>query len=187
MTPTQEQEELKKLQAFATALDSSAKVLLKDTSPFMAFIGFFVGLFNKRFKEGFATTICNRIYIPRSWLGRDLNRLLVHEVGHIQQCRTCGLSIHPWVGFPIYMLLYLLVFFPLGLAYPRYLFERGADAKAWAWSLAHGQPSSDVRARMEHFAETVSSWDYFKPWPRAWVMAGFQKKFTEVLRASQQG
>jgi len=39
----------------------------------------------------------------------------------------------------------------------------------------------EVRARCESFAETVASWDYLKPWPKAWVLKGFKKKFEEVV------
>ena len=144
---------LEELNRFARTLDPSAVVLIKDDSPFMKFLNVFVGVFNKTFMTTYATTICNRVYIPRSWLGRDLRRLLVHEVGgHVRQCRACGLGIHPWVGFPIYMLLYAIVFFPLGLAWPRYRFELGADAKAWEWSLDHGESYDSVRERAKSFA-----------------------------------
>jgi hypothetical protein len=171
------------LDRFAKTLDPSAVVLIKDDSPFMKFLAIFVTLFNKGFMTLFATTICNRVYIPRSWLGRDLRRLLVHEVGgHVRQCRACGLGIHPWVGFPLYMLLYMLVFFPIGLAWPRYRFELGADAKAWAWSMQNGEAIDDVRARAKSFAQTVGSWDYLKPWPATWVYNGFMARVEEVIK-----
>jgi hypothetical protein len=174
--------ELAALNDFAHKLDPSAKVLIKDDSLLMRFLNFFARVFNKRFMGGYATTICNRVYIPRSWLGRDLQRLLVHEVeGHVRQCRWCGLGIHPWVGFPVYMLLYLLVFFPIGLSYFRYRFELGAEEKTWLWALANRQPVAEIRARSDNFALTVSSWDYFKPWPRAWVAKGFKRKLDKVL------
>lgn len=178
---------LEELNAFSKTLDPSAKVLVKDTSPLMKLLNVFVGLFNKTFMTTYATTICNRIYVPQSWFdqGRDMRRLAVHEVsGHVHQCRMCGLGIHPWVGFPVYALLYGILFFPLGLAVFRYLFERGADAKAWRWSLDQGQPVEEVRARSESFAETVASWDYLKPWPHDRVVSGFKEKFEQVLRES---
>lgn len=174
--------ELELLNWTAQKFDSSAKVLIKDDSPLMRFLNFFIRAFNKRFMEGYATTVCNRVYIPRSWIGRDLQELLVHEVdGHVRQCRCCGLGTHPWVGFPVYMLLYLLAFFPIGLSYFRYRFERNADARVWHWALVRGQSAAKVRGRSEHFALTVSSWDYFKPWPRAWVVKGFKRKFDKIL------
>lgn len=173
---------LEDLRVFAKTLDASAKIIVKDESWFMKTLAVLMWLFNREFMIRYATTICNRVYIPRDWIGRDLRRLLVHEVsGHVRQCRWCGLGIHPWVGFPIYMVLYLLVFFPLLLAYFRYRFELGADATAWAWSLKNGETAEQVKVRSERFAETVSSWDYFKPWPRAWVKKGFQKRFAKVL------
>lgn len=173
---------LQEVQAFAKTLDSSARVILKEESWLMKTIAVLVWLFNREFMTRYATTICNRIYIPKSWFGRDLRRLMVHEVGgHVRQCRWCGLGIHPWVGFPIYMVLYLLILFPVLLAYCRYRFELGADAKAWQWSLMNGESAADVRARAENFAETVASWDYLKPWPRKWVINGFKKRFEKVL------
>jgi len=172
-----EKSQLEELNRFAKTLDPSAVVLIKDDSPFMKFLNFFVRLFNKTFMTTYATTICNRVYIPRSWLGRDLRRLLVHEVGgHVRQCRACGLGIHPWVGFPIYMLLYMLVFFPIGLAWPRYRFELGSDARAWRWCLDNGESPDSVRERAKSFAQTVGSWDYLKPWPKTWVFNGFMKR-----------
>jgi hypothetical protein len=174
--------QLADLDRFAKNLDSSAKVLIKDDSPLMKFLNFFVRLFNKTFMTTYATTICNRVYIPRSWLGRDLRRLLVHEVGgHVRQCRACGLGIHPWVGFPLYTLLYAILFFPVGLAYFRYRFELGADAKAWAWSLRNGETVTDIKKRAESFAQTVASWDYLKPWPATLVWNGFMDKVQDVI------
>jgi hypothetical protein len=85
------------------------------------------------------------------------------------------------VGFPFYLILYGLLFFPIGLAFFRYLFELDADARAWAWSLNSGEDTSSVRSRSESFAKTVASWDYLKPWPASWVEKGFKKSFEKVL------
>ena len=101
--------------------------------------------------------------------------------GHVRQCRACGLGTHPWVGFPIYMLLYLFAFFPIFLAWPRYRFELGADAKAWRWSLDNGESPANVRDRSESFGKTVGSWNYLKPWPSGWVSAGFKRKVEQVI------
>ena len=175
--------QLEELNKFARTLDPSAKILVKDDSPFMKFLNFFVRLFNKNFMTVYTTTICNRVYIPRSRLGWDLRRLLVHEVGgHVRQCRACGLGIHPWVGFPLYMVLYLFVFFPLRLAYCRYRFELGADAVAWAWSLRNGDTADDVRSRAKNFAQMVGSWDYFKPWSQTKVYDGFMVRVEQVIK-----
>ena len=183
-----EQLELERLNEFARTLDPSTKILIKDDSAFMKFLNVFVRVFNKEFMTRYTTTICNRVYIPRSHLGRDLRRLLVHEVaGHVRQCRACGLGIHPWVGFPIYLVLYLFVLFPLFLAWPRYRFELGADAKAWRWSLDAGESPDSVRARAESFAKTVSSWDYFKAVPTSWALWGFKRRVErEIARKAGQ-
>lgn len=174
---------LNELNEFAKTLDSSAKVLIKDDSPFMKFLNFFVRVFNKSFMTRYTTTICNRVYVPRSKIGQDLRELMVHEVGgHVRQCRWCGAGIHPWIGFPIYLILYLLLFFPLGLAPFRYLFERGADAKMWAWALKNGQTPDNIRARAKSFAQTVAGWDYFKPWPATWVFNGFMSRVEKVIK-----
>lgn len=175
--------ELDELNKFAKTLDPSAKVLIKDDSPLMKFLFFFVRLFNKRFMENYATTICNRVYAPRSWLGRDLRRLMVHEVGgHVRQCRAMGFWIHPWVGFPFYMLFYGVLLFPIGLAYWRYRYEREADAVAWAWSLRNGDTPDQVRERAKSFAQTVASWDYFKPWFSTLIFNGFMDRVEQVIR-----
>lgn len=174
---------LTEMNEFAKTLDSSAKVLVKDESPLMRFLNFFARFFNKTFMTTYATTICNRVYIPKAWLGRELRRLLVHEVeGHVRQCRACGLGIHPWAGFPLYTLLYSILFFPLGLAYFRYRFELGADAKAWAWSLRNGDTPDQVRDRAKSFAQTVASWDYFKPWFATLIFNGFMDRVEKVIK-----
>jgi hypothetical protein len=170
------------LQVFARTLDPSAQIIVKEESWLMKVIAVLVWLFNRDFMTQYATTICNRIYIPRDLFGRDLRSLVVHEVsGHVKQCRWCGLGIHPLVGFPIYAVLYLLLPIPLFLAYLRYRFELAADAKAWKWALENGEPVERVRDDSEDFAKTVASWDYLKPWPKSWVIKGFAKRFEKVL------
>lgn len=177
-----EREAVAGLGEFARTLDPSAVILVKDSSPLMRALAIVVALFNKTFMATYATTICNRVYVPRAWLGRDLRRLLVHEVrGHVRQCRACGLGIHPWVGFPIYAVLYLLVFFPVLLAWPRYRLELAADAAAWEWSLNAGDAPADVRARADSFAETVAGWGYLSPWFRPLVLRGFRLRADRVV------
>jgi hypothetical protein len=168
------------LNAFAWSIDGTARVLIKDDSRFMRFLAVLVRVFNPNFMA-YATTIGNRIYVPRSLLPTDLRRLLVHEIEHVQQCRALGFWLHPWLGFPIYMLLYLILPFPIGLAFWRYWYEREAEARAWRWGLDCGESPDSVRDRCDLFSRKVGSWDYFRPWPRAWVVRGFRRRAEEEI------
>lgn len=169
---------LKEWQALAKSFDSSARVYIKDDSSLMIFLAFFAKIFCKEFMTRFATTFCNRIYIPRSILFGDLKRLIAHEVlGHVKQCRACGLGLHPLVGFTFYILLYAILFFPIKLAYFRYIFERNAEYAALAWAIKDGSCSTiEAKIRFATFAKTVAGSNYLYPWPKKWVLDGFAKK-----------
>jgi len=78
---------------------------------------------NSWFKLGprFTTTLGKTIFVPKDWdTYSDLDKLstLVHENIHIHQ--------YSKFTVPGFLFLYLLCFFPIGLAFFRYLFERQA-------------------------------------------------------------
>lgn len=166
---------------FVKTLDSSARIFVKDDSVLMKILGFLM-FWNPAFMTGFATTVANRVYIPRGWFGRDIRKILVHEVsGHVKQCRMCGLGLHPLVGLPLYTLLYLVLPFPIMGAYFRYRFELGAEVKAWKWMLKNGFFVDDVRKDMEYFSEKVAGSAYGFPWPKPLVLRGFRTALEKVL------
>lgn len=179
---TTEELRLEELREVARSFEPSARVFIKDNNFLMVLINFVVGRFNKAFMTNFATTICRTIYIPRSWLGKDLNRLLCHECRHITQCRWCGFGLHPWIGFIPYAFIYGLLFFPIMLAYFRYRFELDADVAAWKYSLDKEDATTDgIIKRAERFGGIVGSWDYLQPWPSFWVRWGFKRKAEETI------
>ena len=98
--------------------------------------------------------------------------LLVHEARHTRQARWCGLGLHPWLGLPLFGLLYLALPLPAGLAVARVFFEIDADRAAWRHALASGASPDQVRARAAEFAGRVCSGHYGWPLPprigRAW-------------------
>ena len=92
-----------------------------------------------RYTTGYVTTIGRTIYLPTSWAGRDpIDQLITlrHEAVHLRQFERYGL-----VGMSF---LYLIPFFPLGLAYGRARIEWEAyeetlvaTAELWGNGAAH--------------------------------------------------
>jgi hypothetical protein len=85
---------------------------------------------NRNFLKGYYTTIGGIVGYPEGWEKRSLESriaVLEHELVHIRQCAKLGFG-NVWVGFPIYMILYLFLPLPIGLAYFRYRYEREAYA-----------------------------------------------------------
>lgn len=157
--------------AIASRFDPSVTLTTKDSwfwkvLATLLTIVTFGRMSRQRFLTDFATTIGPVIAIPREW---ELvpTELLVHEIkGHVHDQRMLGMGISPWLGLPLYALLYLLCFFPLGLAFARYRFELRADYQAWVWMLQNRVPEKDVRARAASFGRTVGSAAYGWAWPR---------------------
>jgi len=174
---------LQEMDAFARSLDSSARVVPKDGSWLMKVIAFFLSPFNKRFMTDYAITIANKVYVPRSWEGRDLRRLLTHEVsGHVRQGRWCGLGIHPWVGMPVYWILYLLTLLPIYLAYFRYKFEVLSELKACRLDLLEGESAKLVREGLMRFVERITGKEYLFCWPRPLARWGANRSFDSLLK-----
>ena len=157
MTPEQ-------AQAFATSLDRSARIVLRDST-------------------GPAMAIGPLVLLPRAWLlTGDPRPTIVHECCHVRQYRWCGLGIHPWVGLPLFLVLYGLVLFPLGLAWARYRLELAACAAVWRWQAQ--QPEwLDGRMLIDSVtpADRVASKAYFFAVPHCWARWGFQRKLGKVL------
>jgi hypothetical protein len=179
-------------QALARRFDPAVRLVVKEgwfwtALAWILCIVTFGGIRPRSFLRDYATTIGPIQAYPRAWTSLD-TRLLVHEARHVRQCRACGAMIHPWVGLPIYFLLYILLPLPLGLAWFRYWFELDADRASWRWWLQEGGAAAEmVRLRAQTFAEKVGSSSYGWPWPRAWVAKGFlgaaETMIEEVKRA----
>lgn len=167
------------LQTYAKTFDSSARLMPHSHWFWRAVL--FVGFWIPRGK--FAQTLGPLIGIPDEWSVEQVRGVIPHEVGgHVRQCRAFGLWIHPWAGLPLMAVVYGLLFFPIFLAYFRYRLELHADAQRWRTLLKEGRASpSDIMARAQGFAETISSWTYLKPWPSALVKRGFTRKAKAVI------
>lgn len=100
---------------------------------------------------------------------------LVHEARHTRQARWCGLGLHPWLGMPVFAVLYLALPLPIGLGIARFLFELDADRAAWRHTLAVGAPPDQVRERAREFASRVCSGHYGWPVPRRLGVALFAR------------
>ncbi|MDH5491291.1 MAG: hypothetical protein OEY14_05005 [Myxococcales bacterium] len=77
------------------------------------------------FMKRYVTTLDQTIYLPSDWEGRSeaaRYEVMRHEAVHLRQFRRLGL---PWMAF-----LYLLPFFPLGLAWGRARLEWEAYAES---------------------------------------------------------
>ena len=85
---------------------------------------------NRSFLTDYYTTIGGVVGYPTEGSSRSLAEriaVLEHELIHIKQCARLGFG-KVWIGFPIYMVLYLLLPLPIGLAYFRWRYEREAYA-----------------------------------------------------------
>jgi hypothetical protein len=156
----------------AWGIDSSVRLVTKDAWPWkviaaLVMICTFGGIPYRTFLEKYATTIGPIQGYPRSW-SKLSTRLLIHEARHTRQSRWFGLGIHPWLGLPIFGLLYLLVFLPLGFAYCRWRFEIDADLAAYRWALRNGYEPDWVRDRAKRFGAQVCSGHY--GW--SWIIGG---------------
>jgi len=161
-----------RLQAEARKIDKSVKLVSKD-GKFWKIIAWFLfivsfGAFKREnFLTRFATTIGNIQAYPATWSVATVERVIVHESRHSRQARFCGFGIHPLVGLPIMMLIYVLFPFPVLFAFPRALLEMDADRASWRALLASGTPSSVIIARAQNFAETISSSEYMWSIPKS--------------------
>lgn len=75
----------------------------------------------------FAFCLGNHHFYPSKWSEEQIAIAEPHELRHTIQQYYLGFKIHPLVGFPLFLLLYMLVFLPVGLAFFRMLFEYQAD------------------------------------------------------------
>ena len=136
----------------------------------------------ERFQENFATTIGPRLYFPRSWTTSQVEWTLPHEARHVKQARWCGAGIHPWVGLPIFGILYLFIILPIGGAIFRAWAERDALKTELQYKLSKGVwvPSQALQ-RATDFGKTVCSSSYAWSIPARWGVPWFEEAATQVI------
>ena len=95
--------------------------------------------------------------------------------------RLAGLGIHPWVGLLPYGIAYLLLFFPIGLAWFRYRLELRADTKRWTYELDKGQRNpTNVRAAAVRRGKKLKGGAYGYAWP--WAVKGYVRRAEAVIK-----
>jgi hypothetical protein len=176
-----------RLQAIAQAIEPSVRLVPKEGALWravgrLASAATLGGISLRTFLEDYATAIGPLQGYPRGWSVERVESTLVHEARHTRQARWCGLGIHPWLGLPLFGLLYLALPLPAGLAVLRFLFELDADRAAWRHALASGAPPEQIRARAAEFAGRVCSGHYGWPIPRSLGVAWFARSAEGVIR-----
>lgn len=169
----------KRLQKLARAVDPSVKLYTKDNlfSKILAcllVVVTFGGMRYHAFLNRYATTIGPLQFYPKHYTIKSVQRTLIHESRHTRHARWCSFGIHPWLGLPIYGILYLLMPLPLGFAYFRLWFEMDASKFAWIAGLQLGLHDEQyIRARAARFGRVVCSWKYGKSFPYRWGLPMF--------------
>jgi len=169
----------------AREIDPSIRIVTKDAWPWRVLAALvtlctFGGISYQAFLREYATTIGPIQGYPRGWIELS-ERLLVHEARHTQQARWFGLGLHPWLGLPLFGLLYLLTPLPLGFAYVRWKFEIDADRVMYRWMLRHGYSADYVRSRARSFGQTVCSGYYGWSWILKGV-SGFERAAEAAIK-----
>lgn len=177
-----------RLEAIARAIEPSVRLVPKE-GPFwhalaaLAATATLGGISRDTFLRDYATAIGPLQGYPRAWSAVRVESLLAHEARHTRQARWCGLGLHPWIGLPLFALLYLGLPLPAGIALPRFLFELDADRAFWRHALAAGMPPDEVRARAVAFASRVCSGHYGWPIPRRLGVPWFARAADRAIAA----
>ena len=115
----------------------------------------------KSFMTGFTTTMGQKVYVSDSWdgyLAASKAEIIRHERIHMRQAKKYGRVI--------FSILYLLVPFPIGIAFFRKKFEQEAYEESlramYEWRGARVLDSQDIRERILSNFTTAA---YFWMWP----------------------
>lgn len=150
----------------------SFKIAKKSDNRFMKLLAKLLG---KQFMTSYVTTIGHTVYVPDTWDAWSAVAqcaVLRHERVHMRQARR--------LTMPVFTALYLLVFFPVGLAYWRARLEMEAYCESLAAFKEYGADySSDDRKAWLVKQFTTSAYGYMWPFPR--VIEGWFKKAMKKL------
>lgn len=148
------------LEAFQSELAAKGVKVVPKQGRWWNFLGWLVMVVtfgqNRRFKD-YITTIYKTIAVPdgwEQWPAASRLEILVHEAHHVEQFRK-------WTP-PLFALLYLLLPFPVGLAWFRYYFERSAYAAGYKVSIKYG---ANREFLIEHGVEQLTGAGYAWAWP----------------------
>lgn len=113
---------------------------------------------NTTFMSSFVTTIGKTIALPTTWSARTTHEklaVITHELTHVEQYKKWSL---------LFMLAYLFVFFPIGLAYFRYRFEREAYVVGFR-KLMQVDPNIDREYLVDWGVAEMTGPNYLWAWP----------------------
>lgn len=94
------------------------------------------------------------------WLGLTASWGYYFIAAPIVPMISCWRTYTTWVGLPLFLVLYFLVPFFIGLAIFKCWFELDADRAKWKWALAQGKGPEYVRDRAKKFGATVNGKGY---------------------------
>jgi hypothetical protein len=179
-----------RLETLARTIEPSVRLTSKETTlwrlvAFVTQLITFGAVGRTVFLERYATTLGPIQGYPPSWTVAQVEGVLIHEARHTWQARMCGLGLHPWLGLPIFGVLYLLAPLPMGLGIARLLFEVDAERTVWRHFLARGATPEAVLQRAEAFAAVVCSRDYGWSAPQRFGRAVFLRAARREIAASE--
>lgn len=117
----------------------------------------------KNLLKNYTTTVANTIYFPLGWTAENADDndyiTLCHELRHIEQYRSLGFGSAK-IGFILFLILYLLLPLPIGLAWFRYMFEREAYLEGYNAARRLG-----LSPKIDYYVDILSGVSYFWAWP----------------------
>ncbi|MBE8182529.1 MAG: hypothetical protein HAW61_03270 [Candidatus Portiera sp.] len=155
------------------------KLLWKHESKLMSLCGKPMGGNKGKFMSIYATTIGNKIYMPKGWwdIVDEQQRLILlrHELIHVKQMAKYSV--------PIFFFLYIFVPFPIGIGYFRAKFEKEGYAETLKAQYEYWGESSitSIECRewiIEQFVGSAYGWMWpFKKSMHKW----YDKTIQEIL------
>jgi len=175
------------LDALAKSYDPSIELHTKDNwfQYAIAWILFLItfGRFKRQdYLTRFATTVGNHHYYPKEYTKWQVERILPHEARHTRQFRWFGLMIHPLLGLPVAMLVYLFLPLPVFMAWGRFWMELDADRASYRHRLREmGYATGTILQLAARKSEVVSGPSYFWAVPEAWARHIYIDMAKEVI------
>lgn len=151
----------------------SESTLMKAINAFLLIVSFGQA---KAFMTGYATTLGTTVYVTASWPGRsdpDKMILLRHERVHMRQAARLTRIL--------FSILYLVPFFPVGLAYFRARFEMEAYEETIRATYEHyGRQAVFAKEFRDRIARQFTGPGYMFMWPfpktvDRWILDAVEK------------
>lgn len=163
-----------------------AKIVDKDTK-FWDALGTLVKVItfgkNKTFCTQYTTTLAHIIAFPvgNSMTDAQKSDILHHERVHLRQTRRLGCG-NFWLGIPLFWFAYILLPFPIGIAYCRYVFEREAYTESLRVAHVNGVTREGLlQTYVPYYVEQLCSGNYAWTWPfKASVTKYFNDRVDEI-------